>query len=224
MISRTHKKYLQGGLDLKSIRLQGFDIFIAKSYYAVTKKGISRAIAQISSVKTHADFVKNKTSKLSKEQQRKKERIAYWSGKKVSTNEKSKSKAKYRAVSETQRKKALSVCQFILDNFETLQRNKRSFYMRTWGRKNPDKVNTKSKVCGKKRKLRVPKWLTKEQIDYMDAVHMEAKALRKGGLKVHVDHIIPLCGDKISGLHVPENLEIVPELDNLLKNNQWEVA
>ena len=230
MISRIPKTYLQGGLDLKAKTLQGFDAFIANSYYAVTKKGIIRAINKIKAVKTHVDFpstkglIKYTHSKLSKSQIRKNERVAYWSGKKAHLIGVSKSRSEYRLVSEKQRQSALAVCQFILDNFETLQRNKRSFYMKTWGRKNPDKVNTKSKVSGKKRKLRVPKWLTNEQIAYMDAVHMEAKALRKGGLNVHVDHIIPLCGDNISGLHVPENLEIVPALDNLLKNNTWEVA
>ena len=198
MLSSTHKTYLQGGLDLKSKRLQGLDIYIVKSYYAVTKKGILRNIEK---AKNYQHMRINRH------------------GKHVPDNRPVRKRSH-----ENSKTKALSVCQFILDNFETLQRNKRSFYCKTWSRKNPDKVNTKSKVTGKKRKLRVPKWLTKEQMAYMDAVHMEAKALRKGGLKVHVDHIMPLCGDNISGLHVPENLEIVPELDNLLKNNQWEVS
>ena len=216
MLSRIPKTYLQGGLDLKSKTLQGFDIYIAKSYYAVTKKGIARAIEKIASIKTHADFPSTKGEPL-KPLRNKRRKIQ------MRMTKVSKSRAEYRPVSEKVRQKTLAVCRFILDNFETLQRSKRCFYMKTWYNKNPDKVNTKAKVCGKKRKLRVPKWLTKEQIAYMDAVHMEAKALRKGGLNVHVDHIIPLCGDNISGLHVPENLEIVPALDNLLKNNTWSI-
>ena len=192
------KMYLRPDLDLKSKPHRGgLDKIVAQSYYAVVKSSVEDKIKQVINYKHTRVRNGNVTLDTRPSQQEKNKR---------------------------QKAKALLICQFILDNFETLQRNKRAFYMKTWVRKNPDKVNTKSKVSGKKRKLRVPKWLTKEQKSYMDAVHMEAKVLRKGGLNVHVDHIIPLCGKNISGLHVPENLEIVPALDNLLKNNSWEVA
>ena len=213
--------YLKPNLRLNEKRLQRFDIYISKAYYAVTKKGVVKALNKALSIETNLDFLQTKEISA-KKKTRKQERIEYWNKTKLIT--KPKKRVKVRAVNKEYKQKACLICQFILDNFETLQRNKRSFYVKTWANKNPDKVNTKSKVSGKKRKLRVPRWLTKEQKDYMDAVHMEAKALRKGGLNVHVDHIIPLCGDNISGLHVPENLEIVPALDNLLKNNNWELA
>lgn len=40
----------------------------------------------------------------------------------------------------------------------------------------------------------------------------------------HVDHIIPLQGDNVSGLHVLENLQYLPELDNLTKGNSFAVT
>lgn len=51
-------------------------------------------------------------------------------------------------------------------------------------------------------------------------IYARAERMRKNGLDVQVDHIIPINGDDVCGLHVADNLEIIHRLANQKKSNR----
>jgi 5-methylcytosine-specific restriction endonuclease McrA len=44
--------------------------------------------------------------------------------------------------------------------------------------------------------------------------------LRRAGKDVVVDHIVPLQGENVTGLHVEYNLQIITRAENTIKGNQ----
>lgn len=64
------------------------------------------------------------------------------------------------------------------------------------------------------KKMATPKWLTKE-----DKVAMK-EIYRKCPKGHEVDHIIPLQGKEVTGLHVPWNLQYLPMSLNRKKSNR----
>ena len=72
---------------------------------------------------------------------------------------------------------------------------------------------------------RTPRWLSADDWWWIDEVYALAIARAKlTGLAWHVDHVLPLRGRKVSGLHVPWNLRVIPAIDNLKKGNRYAVG
>lgn len=72
-----------------------------------------------------------------------------------------------------------------------------------------------------RRSLRNVSWADRDQIR---AVYAEARRrTEETGVAHHVDHVLPLLGTAVSGLHVHNNLRVVPWRENLSKGNkvQW---
>ena len=73
--------------------------------------------------------------------------------------------------------------------------------------------------ASKERRLRFVAWADRDEIN---GIYKIAARMRERGEDVHVDHVIPLKGRRVSGLHVPENLQIIPAAENLAKSNRWD--
>lgn len=85
---------------------------------------------------------------------------------------------------------------------------------------------TSNRTKASKRKaaklLRMPKWLTQFQKAQINNFYKKALLLTKNtGIPYEVDHIVPLRGKYVSGLHVPWNLQVILKSENRLKANKY---
>lgn len=90
-----------------------------------------------------------------------------------------------------------------------------------WQKENRDRANFNSSQYRASKRNAAPSWLTDEDIKNMCAVYEMSYRLSKClGIHHHVDHIVPLRGDVVCGLHVPWNLAAIPAKVNLSKGNK----
>jgi len=102
-------------------------------------------------------------------------------------------------------------------------KKRKAQFNKDWKKNNIDKVNSLTAIRRGAKLNRTPGWLTKEQKRDMRRMYALAKKFEKlFGLKYHVDHIVPLQGSNISGLHVPWNLQIMVSTLNESKGNSYE--
>lgn len=91
-----------------------------------------------------------------------------------------------------------------------------------WQKKNKGKVNANTALRHTAKMQRTPAWLTKHDKLHIKCLYqVAAMRTRESGQEWHVDHIIPLQGEYVCGLHVPSNLQIIPAVDNMSKGNRY---
>jgi flagellum-specific peptidoglycan hydrolase FlgJ len=93
--------------------------------------------------------------------------------------------------------------------------------VREWAKNNPHKVLEQSARKRATKLQRMPRWLTDNQKRQIKEIYeMAQKVSTETGVKHHVDHIIPLRGKSVSGLHVPWNLAVITADENMRKSNK----
>jgi hypothetical protein len=70
-----------------------------------------------------------------------------------------------------------------------------------------------------------PAWLTEDDLDVIGWVYeMREERTKATGVVYHVDHIVPLQGKDVCGLHVWWNMQLLPASENISKSNKLEVT
>lgn len=105
--------------------------------------------------------------------------------------------------------------------YAQLHPDRRTLSRRKWSTANPGKDNASKTLNSIARKKRIPIWLSDDDRWMLDqAYELAALRTKMFGFAWHVDHIIPLNGRKVSGLHTPYNVQVIPWLENLRKGNR----
>lgn len=87
--------------------------------------------------------------------------------------------------------------------------------------RNLDVVRADTSIRKRRHREATPKWLTKQERMQMRDLYVQARRMTKiTGERYVVDHIVPLRGEEVCGLHVPWNLRVITQNENLKKSNK----
>ena len=93
---------------------------------------------------------------------------------------------------------------------------------KAWNERNRGRRNALTAARAAHVKRATPGWLTADDKAKIVAVYNEAARLtRETGVPHQVDHIVPLRGREVSGLHVPANLRVITAAENAGKKNKF---
>lgn len=95
---------------------------------------------------------------------------------------------------------------------------------RKWMHENRDYRRAQNKARKANKKSHVPKWLTLADKKEIAAIYLRARDYTEiVGVEYEVDHIVPLRGGVVCGLHVPWNLQVLTREANLRKANKLDL-
>jgi hypothetical protein len=94
-------------------------------------------------------------------------------------------------------------------------------YRNAWKANNKTQVLADNKVRRRKHRDATPPWLTRKQKSEIRQLYQIAITMTQTtGEQYVVDHIVPLRSHEVCGLHVPWNLRVITQEENLKKSNK----
>jgi hypothetical protein len=94
-------------------------------------------------------------------------------------------------------------------------------YRNAWKANNKTQVRADTKARRRKHRNATPKWLSRKQKSEIRQIYQIAITMTQTtGEQYVVDHIVPLRGEEVCGLHVPWNLRVITQEENLRKSNK----
>jgi 5-methylcytosine-specific restriction endonuclease McrA len=86
---------------------------------------------------------------------------------------------------------------------------------------NPDYYKELTNARRRRFRQATPKWLSAEQkLEIRLKYRLAIELSRRLGVPHAVDHSVPLQGEEVCGLHVPWNMEVITQEQNLKKSNK----
>ena len=94
-------------------------------------------------------------------------------------------------------------------------------YRNAWKETHKVQIRADTKARRRKHRDATPPWLTRTQKSAIRQVYQIAITMTQTtGEQYVVDHIVPLRGADVCGLHVPWNLRVITQEENLVKSNK----
>jgi hypothetical protein len=136
-------------------------------------------------------------------------------------------------------KQSSNWCKACHKNYRDSRKEKVSELSKNWNCKNKERASLTRKIWKQKnkslnrayslnrlakKKQRVPSWFG--ELDELVMKEAHDLAFRRGkitGVKWAVDHIIPMNGKLVSGLHIHNNIQVITASENCKKHNKYEV-
>ena len=167
-----------------------------------------------------SEYYQNNKEKYIKYAEANKQQIAdykrFWNEK---NKERIREKFKNRPDSARERKAKYDK-EYNMVNAERIRENKRKYAIRLETRALKNEANRRRRMYLKQA---TPNWMDEfDELFIKEIYHLASLRSEILGIKHHVDHIIPLKGKTVCGLHVPLNLRILTAEDNIRKNNKFE--